>query len=156
MQHGVLEHTIHGIGEALERSLFAEEISNQPGFFQSLDPRVKVVSTLALLVGVSASRSLVVIVAVYLLVLGIAWRSAIPADFLLRRVWLALPFFTGLVALPALFMTPGPALLQLPFGWAITRTGVTTVLFLLMRVSTSVSLTLLLILTTPWNAVLSA
>jgi cobalt ECF transporter T component CbiQ len=45
---------------------------------------------------------------------------------------------------------------HLPLGLAITRTGVSTVLFLLLRVSTSVSLTLLLILTTPWNTVLSA
>jgi cobalt ECF transporter T component CbiQ len=55
-----------------------------------------------------------------------------------------------------LFITPGPTLLQLPFGLVITQTGATTSLFLLLRVSTSVSLTLLLILTTPWNIVLSA
>ena len=86
--------------------------------------------------------------------LGLA--SAIPADFLIRRVWLALPFFTGMLVLPALFITPGPALLQLPLGLAVTTTGLHTALFLLLRVSTSVSLTLLLILTTPWNTVLSA
>ena len=61
-----------------------------------------------------------------------------------------------MIILPALFITPGPALFQLPLGLVITRTGVTTVLFLLLRVSTSVSLTLLLILTTPWNTVLSS
>jgi cobalt/nickel transport system permease protein len=153
---GVLEHTLHGISEALERGLFAEEISSRQGFFQSLDARVKVVSILALLVGVSFSRSLWVILAIYLLALLLAWRSAIPANFFVKRVWLALPFFTGLMILPALFITPGPALVQLPLGLTITGTGVTTALFLLLRVSTSVSLTLLLILTTPWNAVLSA
>ncbi len=152
----VLEHTLHGISDTLERALFAEEISARPGLFQSLDPRVKVVSILALLIGVSLSRSLWVIAAVYLLALLFACRSAIPADFFIKRVWLALPFFTGLIILPALFITPGPALLHLPLGLVVTRTGVTTVLFLLLRVSTSVSLTLLLILTTPWNAVLSA
>jgi len=57
---------------------------------------------------------------------------------------------------PALFVTPGPALIHFPLGLVITKTGVNTVLFLLLRVSTSVSLTLLLILTTPWNTVLSA
>ncbi len=152
----VLEHTLHGISETLERALFAEEISAQPGLFQSLDPRVKVVSILALLIGVSLSRSLWVIAAIYLMALLFAWRSAIPVDFFIKRVWLALPFFTGLIILPALFITPGPALLHLPLGLVVTRTGATTVLFLLLRVSTSVSLTLLLILTTPWNTVLSA
>jgi cobalt/nickel transport system permease protein len=152
----VLEHTLHGISETLERAFFAEEISARPGLLQSLDPRVKVISILALLIGVSLSRNLWVIAGLYLLALLFAWRSAIPAGFFIKRVWLTLPFFTGLIVLPALFITPGPALFHLPFSLIITRTGVITVLFLLLRVSTSLSLTLLLILTTPWNAVLSA
>jgi cobalt ECF transporter T component CbiQ len=155
-RHSVLEHTLHGITGALERTLFAEEISARSGLFQSLDPRVKVVSVLALLISVSLSHRLEVIGAIYLLVMVMAWLSAIPTAFLIKRVWLTLPFFTGLIVLPALFITPGPALWQLPLGLVITRNGVTTVLFLLLRVSTSLSLTLLLILTTPWNMVLSA
>ena len=153
---GVLEHTIGEITGTLERAFFAEEISTRKGLFQSLDARVKVLSVLALLISVSLSRSLLVIALIYLLVFFLAWASAIPASILIKRVWLALPFFTGLIILPALFITPGPTLLHLPLGLVITRTGVTTVLFLLLRVSTSVSLTLLLILTTPWNTVLSA
>jgi len=153
---GILEHTLHGITEAMERGLFAEEISTRKGLFQSLDARMKLVSVLALLISINLSRSLLVIACIYLLVFVCAWASAIPADFLIKRVWLALPFFTGLIVLPALFMTPGPPLLHLSAGLVITRTGVLTVLFLLLRVSTSVSLTLLLILTTPWNTVLSA
>jgi cobalt ECF transporter T component CbiQ len=152
----VLEHTLHGIAETLERAFFAEEISGKPGLFQSLDPRVKVLSVLALLIAVSSSRSLLVIAAIYLLALILALFSSIPADFFIKRVWLTLPFFTGMLVLPALFITPGPTLVQFPFGLVITTNGVTTVLFLLLRVSTSVSLTLLLILTTPWNTVLSA
>jgi cobalt/nickel transport system permease protein len=153
---GVLEHTIGEITGTLERAFFAEEISTRKGLFQSLDARVKVISILALLISVSLSRSLLVIGLIYLLVFIFAWASAIPASVLVKRVWLALPFFTGMIILPALFITPGPALLHLPLGLVITRTGVTTVLFLLLRVSTSVSLTLLLILTTPWSIVLSA
>jgi cobalt ECF transporter T component CbiQ len=152
----VLEHTLHGITETLERALFAEEISTRPGLFQSLDPRVKVLSVLALMIAVSLSHNLLVIAGIYLLALILALFSSIPADFFIKRVWLTLPFFTGLIVVPALFITPGPTLVQLPLGLIITRTGLTTVLFLLLRVSTSVSLTLLLILTTPWNTILSA
>jgi cobalt/nickel transport system permease protein len=151
----ILEHTLQGITEALERGLFAEEISVRAGFFQSLDPRVKILSVLALMIAVSLSRSLAVIGCIYLLALVLALFSSIPADFFIKRVWLALPFFTGLIVVPALFITPGPTLVQLPLGLVITRTGLVSVLFLLLRVSTSVSLTLLLILTTPWNTVLS-
>jgi cobalt/nickel transport system permease protein len=155
-RHTAIEHALRDISGALERSLFAEEISTRPGLFQGLDPRVKVISVLALLIAVSLSRSLAVIAAAYLFVVWLAWRSAIPADFFIRRVWLFLPFFTGMLALPALFITPGPPLVTLLPGLAVTRTGLTTALFLLLRVSTSVSLTLLLILTTSWNVALSA
>ncbi|MCL4527834.1 MAG: cobalt ECF transporter T component CbiQ [Chloroflexi bacterium] len=151
-----MEHTLHGITETLEQALFAEEISARAGLFQSLDARVKVISILALLIGVALSHSLFVLLAIYFLTLLFAWTSAIPAGFLIKRVWLALPFFTGLIVLPALFITPGPAFLHLPLGLIITQTGLTSAAFLLLRVSTSVSLTLLLILTTPWNTVLSA
>lgn len=117
---------------------------------------MKLIAILALLIGVSLSHSLIIIAVVYLLAILLAVLSAIPADFFIKRVWLVLPFFTGLVVLPALFITPGPPLIRIPLGLTITRTGLITVLFLLLRVSTSVSLALLLILTTPWNSVLSA
>ena len=151
----VVEHTLHGISETLERALFAEEISAKPGLFQSLDARVKILTVLAFLLAVSFSKNLGIIVAIYLFVLALALASSIPAGFFLKRVWLALPFFTGLIILPALFVTPGPILLQVLPGLAITRTGAISGLFLLLRVSTSISLSLLLILTTPWNTVLS-
>ncbi len=151
-----LEHTLNAITEMMERALFAEEISTRRGLFQSLDARVKVISVLALLISVSLSHSLWVIGAIYLVALILGWLSAIPAADLIKRVWLALPFFTGMLVLPALFITPGPALVHLPLGIVITRTGLNAALFLVFRVSTSVSLTLLLVLTTPWNTVLSA
>jgi cobalt ECF transporter T component CbiQ len=136
--------------------MFADELSRRPGFFQSLDPRVKVVAVLELLISVSLSREAWVIAAIYLLALGLAWRSAISPGLLMRRVWLVTPLFTLPIVLPALFLTPGPPLTELPFGWTITRNGATAVLFLLLRVGSSLTLTLLLIYTTAWHTVLGA
>jgi cobalt ECF transporter T component CbiQ len=153
---GVIERTLADISNTLEQSLFAEEIARRRGLLQSLDPRVKVVSILLLLIAVSLSRSLAVIAGLYLVTLVLAWLSSVPMSFFVKRVWLFMPFFTGIIAIPAFFLTPGPALVQLPWGWVITRTGALTALFLLLRVSTSVSLTVLLVLTTPWNSVLKA
>jgi cobalt/nickel transport system permease protein len=155
-RQNVLEHVIRDISGALERSLFAEKISARPGLLQSLDARVKVVCTLAFLIAVNLSHSLTVIAAVYLVILGLACSSRIPMIDFTLRVWLFLPFFTGVLIVPALFLTPGPPLALLPYGLSITRTGLMTGLFLLLRVSTSVSLSLLLVLTTPWNTVLRA
>ena len=156
LPRGVIERTLADITHTLEQSLFAEEIARRRGLLQSLDPRVKVVSIILLLIAVSLSRSLMVIVGLYLVTLVLAWLSSVPMGFFVKRVWLFMPFFTGIIAIPAFFLTPGPALVQLPWGWVITRTGAMTALFLLLRVSTSVSLTVLLVLTTPWNSVLKA
>jgi cobalt/nickel transport system permease protein len=155
-RRGFVERTLADITGTLEQSLFAEEIARQPGLLQSLDPRVKVVSIILLLIAVGLSRSLAVIAGLYFIALVLAALSSVPTGFFVKRVWLFMPFFTGIIAIPAFFLTPGPALVQLPWGWVITRTGAMTALFLLLRVGTSVSLAVLLMLTTPWNSVLKA
>jgi cobalt/nickel transport system permease protein len=149
-----LARSLRDITERLEQSLIAEEISRRPGLLQSLDVRVKMVTILVLILAASLTHNLMVLSSLYLLTLVLAIASAIPAGYFIGRVWLALPFLTGIVALPALFLTPGPPLALLPFGLIVTQNGVTTVLFLLLRVSTSISLSLLLILTTPWSGLL--
>jgi cobalt/nickel transport system permease protein len=156
LRRNVLESTLGEVSHALAQSLFAEEIARQPGLFQSLDPRVKIITTLALLLAVSLSRSVEVIVALYAVTVVLAALSSISVGFFIRRVWLFMPFFTLIIAIPAFFTVPGPPLARLPLGLIITRTGALTALFLLLRVSTSVSLGMLLVLTTPWNTLLKA
>ncbi len=70
--------------------------------------------------------------------------------------WLFMPFFTGVIALPAFFITPGPAWILLALGIGHHKNRSPDGGFLLLRVSTSVSLGLLLILTTPWPTLLKA
>ena len=152
----VLARSLREISERLEQSLVAEEISRRRGWLQSLDTRVKLVTLLALILAVSLTHSLAVLAGLYLLTLVLAWASAIGVIYFIKRVWLALPFFTGIMALPALFLTPGAPLWRLPLGLVVTRTGAMTTLFLLLRVGASVSLALLLVLTTPWAALLRA
>jgi len=136
--------------------VFAEQMAREQGLLQEMDPRLKILSALAVLLAVGLSRSLVVILVLYFLALILAAFSRIPLGFFVKRVWLLIPFFTGVIALPALFITPGPVLARLPLGLVITQTGLTTALFLLLRVGTSVSVAVLLVLTTPWNSVLKA
>ena len=155
-RRSVIEKTLADVAQTLEQSLFAEDIARRPGLLQALDPRVKVVSILALLIAVGLSRSLSVLLGLYGITLVLAWRSAVPMGFFIKRVWLFMPFFTGLIALPAFFITPGPPLVTLPLGLVVTRPGAMTALFLLLRVSTSVSLGVLLMLTTAWPILLKA
>lgn len=153
---GFIERTLLEINNTLEQTIFAEAISREKGLLQALDPRLKIAALLLLLLAVSWSRQIWVIAALYLGALVLAAVSAVPLGFFIKRVWFLIPFFTGVVALPALFLTPGPELLHLPFGLVVTRTGAMTALFLLLRVGTSVSLAVLFVLSTPWNNVLKA
>jgi cobalt ECF transporter T component CbiQ len=153
---GFIERTLVDINNTLEQTIFAEKISGKKGLLQLLDPRLKVVATLILLLAVSLSHQLVVLLVLYLFALVLATLSAIPMGFFIKRVWILIPFFTGIIALPALFITPGPALITFPLGIIITQTGAMTASFLLLRVGTSVSFAVLFVLSTPWNSLLKA
>src|SRR5512146_2750369 len=112
---GSMERTLGGITDAMEQTLFAEAIARQEGLLQALDPRAKLIGALAILLAISFSHNLMVIAVLYLLTLPLALASNVPMGFYLKRVWVFMPFFTGIVALPALFspFTPGPALVTL-------------------------------------------
>ncbi len=160
----LIERTLADFLGALEQTLFADEIARKPGLLQSLDPRAKLLGALAILIAISFSHSLLVIAALYLLTLPLAAASSVPMEFYLKRVWVFMPFFTGIIALPALFspFSPGPALVTLidlaspQLYLAITVPGVITAAFLLLRVGASVSVAVLLILTTRWTMLLKA
>jgi cobalt/nickel transport system permease protein len=161
---GFAEKTLDDISSALQQSLFAEEIARRDGLLQALDPRAKLLGTLALLIAVNASHNLWVILALYALTVPLAAASKIPLGFYLKRVWLFMPFFTGIIALPALFnvFTPGAPVLTLidsaspRIFLAITQPGAITAAFLLLRVGASVSIAVLLVLTTRWSALLKS
>ena len=154
---GFIEKTLAGLAGAFERSLYSEELSAQRGLLQALDPRVKVLTLLLLIIAAAAARKLVVVGALFLLTIILALASRVPLRTLATRVWLGALIFTGAIALPALVLTPGRALAQLPvFGWVITEQGTLSALFLIGRVLTSATLAMLLILTTLWTNVLKA
>ncbi len=153
---GFVEKTLVDINNTLEQSLFAEQNARKQGLLQGLDPRLKIVALLLLVLAVNLSHNILIILVLYFLALWLALFSKISLVFFIKRVWLLILFFTGIVALPALFITPGSILVHLPLGLVITNTGVMTAAFLLLRVGTSVSFAVLLILTTPWNSVLKA
>jgi cobalt ECF transporter T component CbiQ len=70
-------------------------------------------------------------------------------------VWLPVLFFTGTIAFPALFLTPGQALLA-SGPLALTLQGLRSAGFLVSRAETAATLSALLVLTTPWPWVLKS
>ncbi len=149
---GFIERTLTNLLSATNYAANAEQLAETRGVLQSLDPRVKVVGLLCLIVAVAACRRLEVIAGLFAIAIGLAIVSHIALSKLLAWVWMPVLFFTGAIALPAIFLTPGASVRGLP----ITESGLRSAAFLLSRAETSATLSVLMVLSTPWPRVLKA
>jgi cobalt/nickel transport system permease protein len=98
------------------------------------------------------SAKLWLIAAVFALAVLISAASAIPIRTLAGRAWLGALVSSGVIAVPAVFLTPGTPL----FGSPLTLQGVRTGSFLVLRAETAATLIFLLAYTTPWSHILKA
>jgi len=171
-QSNFIQKTLGGIIDFVRESVYSEEIALRPGFLQAIDPRVKLVTIFSLLITVNLLRHLPLLWGVYLVILILATLSKVPARFLIQRVWLVVPLFTGIMVLPSLFnwVRPGDplwviwtfstpvnvGLLHFPRELIITHQGYWGALLLISRVGISVTLAVLLTVTTRWNHLLRA
>jgi cobalt/nickel transport system permease protein len=152
-----LERTLAGFLSAVEHALEAEDLAKANGLLQRLDPRVKVVGILILIVAVATAHRLCVIGAVFTAALVLAASSRVSPLLLAKRVWIPVLLFTGVIALPAPLVIPGQVAARLPvLGWPLTAQGLLSASYLVSRVETASTLSVLLILSTPWNHVLKA
>ena len=157
MRPGFLAATVNGFSRALGHALISEETAREPGLLQSLDPRVRVVGIFALVIAVTLVHKITAVLALFAVGLLLALSSKVSLATLAKRVWLIALAFTGVMALPALFLTPGTRL----SGFAgqtlgMTEQGTDTAAMLIARVETAVTLTTVLVLCTPWNHILKA
>jgi len=152
-----VERTLSSLVNAMERALYAEELAKSKGLLQRLDPRIKVLGMLALIVASAMAHRLWVIGALFALAVTMAVASGVPLAVLLKRVWMAILMFTGVIALPALFIVPGREVWRLPgIGWPVTAQGLASAAYLVARVETAATFSVLLILCAPWSHVLKA
>jgi len=152
-----VERTLSSLVAAMERALYAEELAKSHGLLQRLDPRIKVVGMLALVVATAMAHRLWVIGAVFAAAVALAVMSRVSFGILAKRVWIAILMFTGVIALPAPFIIPGREIWRLPgTGWPVTAQGLASACYLVTRVETAATLSVLLILCTPWSHVLKA
>jgi cobalt/nickel transport system permease protein len=154
---GVVERSLASFVDALEHAFYAEELAKKNGLLQKIDPRVKIVAILPLIVIAALSRRLWVIAVLFVIAIMIALLSKVSLGTLAKRVWLGVLTFTGFISLPALFLTPGPATYALPhLGWTVTAQGVRAAMYLIMRAETAATFSVLLVLCTPWSNLLKA
>jgi cobalt/nickel transport system permease protein len=110
----VVESTLRGFAKALSRALMSEHTARQRGLLQSLDPRVRLVGMLALVLAATLCRRLPVLIVLFGVSAMIALASRVSVKTLVLRVWLVGFAFTGTIVLPAIFTTPGTPVVQLP------------------------------------------
>lgn len=152
-----IQRTIDALTETLERSLYAEQLSEQGGVLQRIDPRVKFVGMLGLIITAAAARHVWVVAVIALVALMLAVISRIPIIKSFGPIWIGMFIFSGLIGFPAIFITPGPTLATIPWlNWPISAFGLQSAVFLLLRSEVSITLSFLLIMTTPWMHVLKS
>ena len=156
-RRGFLERNIAGLADALDHAATADEIARRGGWLQSLDPRAKIVGFGLLIVAAVAARRLETVGALLALAVAMATTSRVPWRVLAANAWVGVLAFTGWIALPAIFLTPGRPVCTLPgLHWTITAPGLQTAGLLLARAETTATLALTLVLSTPWTQVLKA
>lgn len=160
-----VKKTIDGVFKFFQEALVTESFTKKDGLLQSLDPRVKMISILLIVFAVSVTGDLRLLAIVYLLTLLFARLSKIGIGFFIKRVWLFVPFFAGVIVIPVIFnvFLPGDPLIPimnlppdahlgpfaLPDSIYITEQGVMTAATFTLRVATAVSAVVLLFLSTP-------
>ena len=152
----------------VERAMVADELARRPGLLQRLDPRVKLVSLLALIVVAALATRMTVLLVLLALAVALVPASRIGLRRFAVRAWLFIPLFTAAIMAPAIFniVTPGHTVLTLwshgapfwplPGRLAVTASGLFAFSRLVLRVTTVVSFCVLLTLTTPWAELLKA
>jgi len=160
---GFVEKTLTGAANVMRQAMFGDEVATGPGLLQLLDARVKVVTMLGLLVVAGLVHSAAVLLGLYALTLVVAVASGLRLSFFIKRVWLFIPVFTGVVVLPATLnvVTPGEIVVPLGHWWfghpiGITSQGLQAAVLIVSRVAVSISLVVLLTLTTPWPRLMGA
>ena len=166
-----LEKTLGGLARLVDSALAVETTSARPGLLQRLDPRVKLVSFVGLLIVGVLAHSLLTLGALTALSVILALASRLGLRRLAIRAWIFIPLFTAVIALPAVtnWVSPGRPLLTFwqgsPVAWgpfhlpgtlAITEPGLLSAAHLVLRVTAVVSFAALLTLTTKWNELLKS
>jgi len=151
---GTVAGSAETISGLLRQFFTAEQIAAEHGLLQQRDPRVSLLSLGGLALAVMLSQTLPIVCLLGCLTLVLAWRSKVPLRRLLGRS-AVVPLVSGLIVLPHVVLLPGETLVGV-YGFTVTDTGVSYLLFFTLRVGVGVALLSLLVLTTPFSAIVAA
>ena len=145
--------------KTFEDTFYIEKYSASEGPLQSIDPRVKLISMIGIVVTAVAASTPIPLVILLVLVLGLAAAARIPLEFFVYRSIIFVPLFAGVIALPLLFIIPGASMAEIeigPYVAVITREGVYRAAQFFLRVWVCVASLTLLILVTRFSRIIQA
>ncbi len=166
----IVDRTIGAFSNFFEESSYAEGYASKRGLLQFVDPRFKLIGMLWLIVCVILLTRVEWVLAILGVIILLAVASKVRLGYYLKRVWLFIPLFTLMIAVPAMFnfIVPGPPLFvilskgqslgPLVSAWTISLTvpGVQGAILFVLRTGAAVSIVILLALTTPWTDLLAS
>ena len=159
---GFLEKTTHRLLTLLEETFFAYESSQKNGVLQNIHSEAKLISVFCLLITLTKIQSLGIFVAVLFVEYYLAYMSKIRITHLIKRSGIPAIVFSGIVVLPVLFrqsanaMTTGTLWAASGFELMPTNGEIMFVIVFITKILCIVTLTSMLLLTTPWHAVVHA
>lgn len=147
-----LEKTIVDIRNVFEDFYYADANASKSGIMQVIDPRVKLISMLVLIVIANLCKNFYGIGLLFLYVLILAALSRIDYKMYLLRVCTVSFLLSGIVLIPSVFnvVSGGRPFLYLSKELYITREGLISALFFMGRSFVSLSLIYLVAVTTRW------
>lgn len=164
------ERTIGAFSSFFDESNYAEGYASKRGLLQFVDPRFKLVGMLWLVICVVLVDRVEWVLAILVVNVLLAVASKVRLGCYLKRVWLFIPLFTLVIAVPATFdfIVPGQPLLILlregqllgplvsPWTISLTVPGVQGAILFVLRTGAAVSFVVLLALTTRWTDLLAS
>ncbi len=153
---GFLERTLADLTLILDRSYATEAASSQTSALHRLDARVKVASAAILTIQAASASNVSTIAWIVCGVATLAMICRIPPGPILR-LWATVGVLAAMLAVPAIFMTPGRPVYRIPLlSWTVTDAGVLVASKLVLRALASSTIGAVLVLSTSWQYVLKA
>ncbi len=164
-RHNFLGKSILQMKRVLAEELLTEQYASRDGLLQRMDPRIKLITAVLLIILTGLSRSVPALLGMWAFTILLLLLSNLPLIALQKRIWGFIPLITLVVSIPAMFniIIDGTPLLMIhqfshPSTWLrihipadifISKQGFMAATFMFLRVGLSLSMGVLLTMTTP-------
>ena len=167
-----LRKTLRDLQKSLSSERLSEYYARQDGLLQHIDPRIKLVAAIGLILVAGLTRKFEILLGLWVLTLILMYFSRLPVLKMQASIWAFIPLITLLIAVPGMFnlFNDGIPILvlhrfsepvylwgyKLPQSIFISKQGTMAALYLFLRVGLSLSLGVLLAVTTPVSRLLKS